>query len=37
MSLPDGLSEGLHTIEIRTEDEFSQQREGVMTFEIINQ
>ncbi|MDE0980948.1 MAG: calcineurin-like phosphoesterase C-terminal domain-containing protein [Gammaproteobacteria bacterium] len=37
MSLPDGLSEGLHTIEIRTEDEFSQQREGAMTFEIINQ
>ncbi|MBL4581791.1 MAG: calcineurin-like phosphoesterase C-terminal domain-containing protein [Gammaproteobacteria bacterium] len=37
MNLPAGLGEGLHTIEIQTEDEFGQMREGVMTFEIIDQ
>lgn len=37
MNLPDGLDEGLHSIEIQSEDEFSQKREGAMTFEIINQ
>jgi hypothetical protein len=37
MGLPDGLGEGLHTVRIRTEDEFGQRREGAMTFEIIDQ
>jgi hypothetical protein len=37
MNLPDGLDEGLHTVEIESEDEFGQQREGAMTFEILNQ
>lgn len=37
MNLPNGLDEGLHTVRIRTEDEFGQQREGAMTFEIIDQ
>lgn len=34
MNLPLGLSAGLHRIEVRTEDEFGQTREGAMTFEI---
>lgn len=37
INLPGDLDEGLHTIEIQSEDEFGQQREGVMTFEILNQ
>jgi hypothetical protein len=37
MNLPDGLDVGLHTVEIQTEDEFGQQREGAMTFEITDQ
>ncbi|MFT7208153.1 MAG: hypothetical protein ACI9JU_002922 [Pseudohongiellaceae bacterium] len=37
MDFPDGLGEGLHTVRIRTEDEFGQRREGAMTFEIIDQ
>ncbi len=37
MDLPRGLAAGIHTIEIQSEDEFGQQREGTMTFEILNQ
>jgi hypothetical protein len=37
INLPDGLGEGLHTVEIKSEDEFGQQRAGAMTFEILNQ
>ncbi|MFT7471456.1 MAG: hypothetical protein ACI8XU_001352 [Kiritimatiellia bacterium] len=37
MNLPDDLGEGLHTVEIKSEDEFGQRREGAMTFEIIDQ
>lgn len=37
MDLPSELSTGIHTIEIQTEDEFGQQRQGAMTFEIIDQ
>ncbi|PCI77156.1 MAG: hypothetical protein COB20_08835 [SAR86 cluster bacterium] len=36
IDLPRGLSVGIHTIRIRTEDEFGQQRDGAMTFEIID-
>ncbi len=37
MNLPTGLAAGIHRIEIQAEDEFGQQRQGAMTFEIINQ
>jgi len=36
MELPSGLAVGLHTIEIQSEDEFGQKRQGAMTFEIID-
>ena len=36
MELPNGLATGIHTIEVQTEDEFGQQRQGAMTFEIID-
>lgn len=36
LSLPAGLDEGLHTIEIQSEDEFGQRREAAMTFEILS-
>lgn len=37
MNLPDSLDEGVHAINIQSEDEFGQRREGAMTFEIIAQ
>ena len=37
IELPEGLAAGLHSIEIQSKDEFGQQREGAMTFEIIDQ
>ncbi len=33
--LPDNLDPGLHSIEVRSEDEFGQQQNGAMTFELI--
>lgn len=37
MDLPEGLAPGIHTIEIQSEDEFAQKRQGAMTFEITDQ
>jgi len=37
LNLPEDLDEGLHTIEVQSEDEFGQQRAGAMTFEILTQ
>lgn len=37
MDLPEGLIAGLHVIEIQAEDEFGQQRQGAITFEILDQ